>query len=505
MQAQPSPSRGVPDQHAEPPFPALSATSGVAVVDGYGISIRVDRGHLVLRDGIGPERRERRYARATCSIRRLVILGHSGVVSLEATRWCVDVGVHVIQLDKDGRLLVTSAKRDVGVARLRRVQALAAFTPISVEVAQYLLAAKIRGQAQVASQLPNGGALLRDLNDFARRADDAGSIAEALDAEALAAQLYWPAWAGQSVTFATRDEPRVPEHWRTVGGRFSPIAKDRRHAITPAHAILNHLYRLLEAETALNLHASGLDPALGVFHRDDRYRDSLSLDVMEAGRPIVDAYLHRLLDAQPLRRSDFHETDRGVVRLLPPLTHRLAEMLPQLRDAIEPYAYEVARILDRDPRLIAGTLTFSAAARRREHTRAQPLSRARMMRAPAPPRTRARARPRVCADCGALLQTVAASADPQCPACAPSQVGAPQRRRESLSRRTRAVNEWNRENAVRPDPAEFTQDILPLLAGTSMSRLARETGLSRRYIKLIVTGEYVPHPMHWDALRTASS
>jgi hypothetical protein len=81
---------------------------------------------------------------------------------------------------------------------------------------------------------------------------------------------------------------------------------------------------------------------------------------------------------------------------------------------------------------------------------------------------------------------------------------ASQRRSESLSRRTRAVNEWNRENAVRPDPAEFTRDILPHLVGVSMSRLARETGLSRRYIKLIASGVNIPHPMHWEALFAAS-
>ena len=156
----------------------------------------------------------------------------------------------------------------------------------------------------------------------------------------------------------------------------APVVKDRRHAITPAQAILSYLYRLLEAETTLSLHASDLDPALGVFHRDERYRDSLSLDVMEAGRPVVDAYLHRTLEVQRLRRSDFHESDRGVVRLLPPLTHRLAEPLPRLRDAVEP---------------------------------------------------------------------------------------------------------------------------------VSLSHLARSTGLSRRYIKLVASGANVPHPMHWDALRVASS
>jgi CRISPR-associated endonuclease Cas1 len=486
MQAQPNPGT---DAHV-PIFPTLSASTGVAIVDGYGVSVRVQRRHLVLCDGIGPQRRERRYSRATCPISRLLILGHTGYVSLEAMRWCMDVGVHVVQLDNDGRLLATSAKRDVAVARLRRVQALAAFTPIGVEVARYLLAEKIRGQAQVAARLPNGAKLLPDLDAFARRAEDAASIAEALDAEAQAAQFYWPAWAGQPVMFATRDAPRVPEHWRTIGARFSPIAKDRRHAITPAHAILNYLYRLLEAETTLSLHASGLDPAIGVFHRDERYRASLSLDVMEPARPIVDAYLHDLLKARPLRRSDFHETARGAVRLLPPLTHRLAEQLPRLRDVVEPYALEAARLLDRDPTLIAATLTFNAAARRIEHRRA-PLRR---------PALRAATR-RACRECGAILADSTAEHVRHCLDCRPGGGRGEAARRESLAARQIAVREWERHNPVRPEPSTFGAVVLPGLIGVPVARLARETGLSRRYLREVVAGTKVPHPMHWDALR----
>jgi hypothetical protein len=34
----------------------------------------------------------------------------------------------------------------------------------------------------------------------------------------------------------------------------------------------------------------------------------------------------------------------------------------------------------------------------------------------------------------------------------------------------------------------------------SLSALSRETGLSRRYLKTILTEEAVPHPMHWGLL-----
>jgi hypothetical protein len=59
----------------------------------------------------------------------------------------------------------------------------------------------------------------------------------------------------------------------TVGARTSPISGKQRHAANPANALLNYAYALLEAETTLALHASGLDPALGIWHTDERHRD----------------------------------------------------------------------------------------------------------------------------------------------------------------------------------------------------------------------------------------
>jgi hypothetical protein len=78
-----------------------------------------------------------------------------------------------------------------------------------------------------------------------------------------------------------------------------------------------------------------------------------------------------------------------------------------------------------------------------------------------------------------------------------------QARRDSIRRQRLASLEWDKSHPTRPDPAEFTREILPQLAGVSYSALSRASGLSRRYCKLIATGQYVPHPVHWDALRSA--
>src|SRR4051794_14077324 len=112
----------------------------VLMLDGYGLSATVSRGHLVLRDGIGRHRRERRLSRAQRTVTRIVILGHTGHVSLEAVRWCRNVGVSIVQLDHDGTLQLT-AGFDLGRddPRLRRSQAAAAGTVTGLEVSRRLI------------------------------------------------------------------------------------------------------------------------------------------------------------------------------------------------------------------------------------------------------------------------------------------------------------------------------------------------------------------------------
>jgi transcriptional regulator with XRE-family HTH domain len=47
----------------------------------------------------------------------------------------------------------------------------------------------------------------------------------------------------------------------------------------------------------------------------------------------------------------------------------------------------------------------------------------------------------------------------------------------------------------------FEREVLPGLAGVTLRELAESTGLSRAYLRRVVRGEVVPHPMWWETLR----
>ena len=336
-----------------------SATGGVYVASGYGLRIHVEHGHLVVEDGIAGDLRSTRFSRATSKLSRLVVIGHTGTVSLGALRWINDTEAAFVQIDADGSLIASSAPARHHDAKLRRAQVLAAESRLGAEITRELLRTKLERQAALAEELVH-------LREFARANGEGVSAAEAIRQaaaqlspdltyqrlraiEAIAGRYYWQTIARLPVRFAAVWRNAVPEHWHTAGPRTSPIDKKMpRRAATPVHAMLNYGYAILETEAILACHAAGLDPALGLMHTDTRYRGSLATDVMEPVRPIVNKVVLDFVRGRELERGDVVETREGVCRLGPELAHQLARSASQLRSSLVP---DVAQVRSR---LLAG-------------------------------------------------------------------------------------------------------------------------------------------------------
>jgi CRISPR-associated endonuclease Cas1 len=333
--------------------PALPRRNGnVCVVEGFGVRVHIYRGQLVVEDGYGRDRRKRVFSRPLHGLSRLIVLGHEGMITLEAIRWLIDLGIPYQHIDRDGRVLLVSVPT-ADDARLRRAQALAAASTTGLDVARVLLREKLAGQrANLKRVLKGAEAAADQLTAFASAVESleiAGTVNELLLAERDAALIYWSAWAPICTRFRTCDLARVPAHWLRFGQRGSPLTSAPRSANNPPNALLNYLYAILEAETRIACLTVGLDPALGIVHGDYRSRDSLALDVMEAVRPQVDAYVLDLLECRTFRATDFHETRRGVCRIVAPLTHDLATTAPSWADRLAPIVERVALALANTP------------------------------------------------------------------------------------------------------------------------------------------------------------
>src|SRR5580658_8157279 len=123
---------------------------GVITLFGYGIQVRVDRGHLFLEDGIGADRRRCRLPRVGHGLRRLVVIGSDGMVSLAALRWLADQDASFVMLERDGTVLTTTGPVRPSDARLRRAQSLAGQSGAALRIASKLIDKKLLGQEHVA-------------------------------------------------------------------------------------------------------------------------------------------------------------------------------------------------------------------------------------------------------------------------------------------------------------------------------------------------------------------
>jgi CRISPR-associated endonuclease Cas1 len=446
------------------------------------------------------------------------------MISLEALRWLSDVGIGLLVIEPDAKVLAYTGPAGGDHPRLRRAQALAAESDVGVEIMRRLLGEKVQRQGDLLPRLPGGEEARSEIEAARKEIEAAKSLRLLLDAEAAAAAAYWKAWGPVEVRFPTKDQQRVSTHWLTFGGRRSPISKSPRLAANPANAMLNYLYAILEGEAKLACLAVGLDPGLGIAHADAKARASLALDVQEAVRPAVDADLLDVLETTTFAVGDFHETRRGVCRVLAPLSHRLAETAPESGRRLAPLIERTAAQLlgpGGGSAHVATPLTQAnrraAWDRRRKGGRSSPAaaSPAVVRRCEAcgtelagPPRRRR------CGGCAAQL--AAAHQAAYGPAGADRLRDRPEireaarapeamaRRVAALAKRRRAAQAWERKHSERPDPAVFLREILPRIKHLPLSRLRHATGLSWSYCSGIRRGLNIPHPMHWEALAALS-
>jgi CRISPR-associated endonuclease Cas1 len=481
---------------------------GVLTVFGYGVRICVERGHLTIDDGIGPDRRKARLARVGHGLQRLVLIGSDGFLSLSALRWLADQDASFVMLERDGSVLATTGPVRPSDARLRRAQSLAHQSGLALHIASELIRRKLIGQeAVVRSKLGNpttADAILRVMISLGK----ANSIETVRELEARAANAYWLAWRELPVQFPSRDLQRVPAHWRKFGTRRSLLTGSPRLAVNPPNAMLNYLYAVLEAESRLALAALGLDPGIGVLHFDSRSRDSFACDLMEAIRPQVDAYVLDWITRQPLRREWFFEQRDGNCRLMTKLAVQLSETSETWRQAVAPVAEWVSRAL-------WSTLSKKSYRGLPATRLTQTQRRISKGGSASDPTGKALSPPNLCRNCGKLLNE---ERNRTCGVCAVAVSRENLRKAAKLGRiathspkaeQMRAATQRKQANIRRawnplemPDwlNARFYRDkIQPALGNLSVVKMCSVLDISEPYAAEIRKGR-VPHLRHWLGL-----
>jgi CRISPR-associated protein Cas1 len=165
-----------------------------------------------------------------------------------------------------GRLMTTGSK----FAQLRHRQLrLMDDEKAVLNVARELVAAKLTNQAHLLERLGARGAAREIVRDV-QKARRASTLDGLRGHEGAAGARYFAAL-----------KRLVPAQWGFTKRIYHPPTD-------PVNALLSLGYTLLLKDTTAAVQLVGLDPFLGFFHAIDYGRPSLSLDLMEPFRPMVD-------------------------------------------------------------------------------------------------------------------------------------------------------------------------------------------------------------------------
>ncbi len=493
------------------PQPRNSGKSGVLVLNGYGIRVQVSAGHLLLHDGIADERRTIRLPRVNHGLKRLVVIGSDGFITLEALRWLADQGAAFVMLDRRGKVLAITGPVAPSDAKLRRAQALALGNGTALKISKELISQKLTGQELLVRDMLHDSATADTIVRFRDELRSAESIEAVRLIESQAARSYWQPWSDLKICWPRKDAGRAPEHWKRFGSRMSPLTHSPRLAANPPNALLNLLYSILESESTLAASAMGLLPEIGLLHCDAPNRNSLSCDLMEVCRPKCDAFVLHWLQSEPLRKSDFWEDRNGNCRLGSSLAIKLCETSETWRRLVAPVAEYVAQELWSS---VSKPTPPSQVSRQRIATRLTQRRRRSVKGSEVVPPVKVPKPDGVCRGCG-----VTTLRGKHCPKCgrevsgekltelakigrvAAQSAEAQKRRSETQRQHEAAKRSWRSSPKPDwPDENTFVQQIQPRLAAVTISALASTLGVSEPYAADIRAGRHCPHPRHWQVL-----
>ena len=255
----------------------------------------------------------------------------------------------------------------------------------------------------------------------------------------------------------------------------------------------------------------GLDPGIGVLHRDRPNRDSFACDLMEPLRPLVDAYLFDWLSRGPLRKDWFFEKGDGNCRLMGEFASQFSETGAIWRKAIGPIAERVAKRLWQSRskpnpiRKIPSRLTQSNRSDgRSKYRKGMPVE------TPLKPVLENR-----CPICGEQIRKSAQC----CAGCAPlvgrvnllqaAKLGriaahtpiAESRRSATHMKQVEAHRKWNPSDLPEWLSEDYYRaEIMPKLIDITAKAIKTRIDVSHPYAILIRKGLRIPQPRHWRPL-----
>jgi CRISPR-associated endonuclease Cas1 len=311
------------------------------ILCGHGVSLRVDGGTLLIRNGLThhPQQREEfRFFKGDPAIPpRIIMLDGSGCVSFDVLDWLAEQGVSLVRISWEGEVVSVLAGSGFAADREKvRWQAETRADPAKrMEFATRVIAEKVANSIEtLEAVIPQSrtrdrtiARLRHEVHGLKTRPPS--SIGELLGTEGVAAIAYFKAWEGLALKWKSAARRPIPDSWRMIGPRSAVRAgkPSNERAVHPLNAMLNYAYAILQSQIQIDAVAQGYDPTLGIMHNPGRRAEpALVFDLMEPRRPKVDAAVLGFVLTETFSPADFVIRSDGTVRLMAQLARRVCQL-----------------------------------------------------------------------------------------------------------------------------------------------------------------------------------
>lgn len=302
------------------------------ILTGNGISMRVDRGALVIRDGLThyPQdvKEHRFFPGGLENPQRIVMVDGNGQITLDAIDWLAEQNIPLIRLKWSGAFasIITSGGQAADPDKVRWQHETRYDPAARAQFAVGLLNRKARNTLDtLEGWVPHSRFwdksrenILAGLSRIEN--DPPDNLSDVLGIEGAIATAYFRAWQGVEIRWKATSRHPIPDDWREYRSRTAlrDEKPQNRHATHPVNAMLNYVYGMLAARKQIEAVAEGYDPMFGIVH--DRRKTArgktpaYALDIMEPDRPVVDRNVLELLSTHEFTGADFIVTTKGVCR-----------------------------------------------------------------------------------------------------------------------------------------------------------------------------------------------
>lgn len=315
--------------------------SSPLILCGHGVSLRIEQGALVIRDGFShhpQERASHRYFRGDLALPpRILLLDGSGTLSFDVLSWLAEQGVALARVSWSGEVAAVASGSGYSADRKkvrwqletrddeRRRLAYAADL-IRRKLANSIITLERCFAPSKAVTLAVAKAT-EGMDRLLTVPKDMGAM-RSIEGESAA--LYFAAWNALDVQWTGTNRRPIPDHWRSYTSRSSiasGVKARNRHASHPVNAMLNYAYTVKLAQLQIQAVADGYDPLLGIMHHERKDTPAFILDLIEPERPRLDAAILAIIQSRSFCGADFVISPEGVCRLSPQLARAVASLV----------------------------------------------------------------------------------------------------------------------------------------------------------------------------------